>query len=396
MKITRIETFVVEANVANWVFLRLHTDDGLIGLGDCTLESKEHTVLGALQDVSPLVLGRDPRQIERLWQELYRRSPWQGVGLFTAMSGLEQAMWDIAGKAYGQPVYRLLGGRVPRAAAAVHLAAAGRGQPGRVRRGRPGGGLPGVHRPQDRTPSASCSSRRRRGRSRPAVGKVAAMREAVGPDVAIAVDGHQRFYPQAVIAIAHALEPLGVLFFEEPVPSDNLDALAKVSQGMRGLRVPLATGERHFTRWQFRPLLERQLVDVIQPDVCHVGGLWELRKIAAMAEPYDVPVAPHNPNGPVGMAAAAQVGFCTPNFLALEFDALPGLAVGAGRPAVRDRGRAPAAPGAAGPGVRAERGGGAPPGGDAAPDGFLAARGGGVSGGRVHRVCGAGGRGARA
>ena len=150
------------------------------------------------------------------------------------------------------------------------------------------------------------------------VGKVAAMREAVGPDVAIAVDGHQRFYPQAAIAIAHALEPLGVLFFEEPVPSDNLDALAKVSQGMRGLRVPLATGERHFTRWQFRPLLERQLVDVIQPDVCHVGGLWELRKIAAMAEPYDVPVAPHNPNGPVGMAAAAQVGFCTPNFLALE------------------------------------------------------------------------------
>src|SRR5215203_615660 len=101
---------IVEAGVACSVFLKLSTDEGLIGLGDCTLESKEHTVLGALQDVSPLVLGRDPRQIERLWQELYRRSPWQGVGLFTAMSGLEQAMWDITGKAYGQPVYRLLGG----------------------------------------------------------------------------------------------------------------------------------------------------------------------------------------------------------------------------------------------------------------------------------------------
>ncbi len=317
MKITRIETFVVEANVASWVFLRLHTDDGLTGLGDCTLESKEHTVLGALQDVSPLVLGQDPRRIERLWQELYRRSPWQGVGLFTAMSGLEQAMWDIAGKAYGQPVYRLLGGECrERLRLYTWPQPAGDSPAGYAE-----GALEAVSRGYTALktdPFGELFFTATPGQIAATVGKVAAMRDAVGPEVAIAVDGPQRFYPQAAIAIAHALEPLGVLFFEEPVPSDNLDALAKVSAGTRGLRVPLATGERHFTRWQFRPLLERQLVDIIQPDVCHVGGLWELRKIAAMAEPYDVPVAPHNPNGPVGLAAAAQVGFCTPNFLALE------------------------------------------------------------------------------
>jgi galactonate dehydratase len=312
-----METFIVEAGVACWVFLKLHTDEGVTGLGDCTLESKEYTVLGALKDVAPLVIGKDPTAIERLWQELYRLSPWQGVGLFTAMSGIEQAMWDITGKAYGQPVYRLLGGAcrdrlrlytwpqptsdTPEGYAEGALEADAQGY-GALKTDPFGDSFFTV------TPS----------QIERAISRVAAMRDAVGPEVAIAVDGHQRFYPQAAIAIARELEPLGVLFFEEPVPSDNLDALAKVSEGLRHLRVPLATGERHFTRWAFRPLLERQLVDVVQPDVCHVGGLWELRKIAAMAEPYGVPIAPHNPNGPVGLAAAAHVGFCTPNFLALE------------------------------------------------------------------------------
>ena len=314
MRIERIETFVVEAGAACLVFLKLYTDAGVTGVGDGTLESKEHTVLGALQDLLPLIVGQDPLLVERRWQEMYRKSPWQGVALFTAMSALEQAMWDIAGKVYGQPVYRLLGGECRDRVRLYTWPQPASDTPAGYAEGAQAAVAAG-YRALKTDPFADTfftATPQQIGR---AIDRVAAMREAVGSDIDIAVDGHQRFYPQAAIAIARELEPLRVLFFEEPVPSDNLDALAKVAANVR---VPLATGERVFTRWGFRPLLERQLVDIIQPDVCHVGGLWELRKIAAMAEPYDVPIAPHNPNGPVGMAAAAQVAFCTPNFLALE------------------------------------------------------------------------------
>jgi galactonate dehydratase len=314
VKIERIETFVVEAGAACWTLLKLYTDEGVTGLGDCTLESKEHTVLGALQDLSSSVIGTDPLLIERRWQEMYRRAPWQGVALFTAMSALEQAMWDVAGQVYGQPVYRLLGGECRDRVRLYTWPQPTSDTPAGYAEGAQAAVAAGYGALKTDPFGDTFFTATPRQLVR-AIERVAAMREAVGPDVDIAVDGHQRFYPQTAIAIARELEPLRILFFEEPVPSDNMDALAKVAAGVR---VPLATGERIYTRWGFRPLLERQLVDVIQPDVCHVGGLWELRKIAAMAEPYDVPIAPHNPNGPVGMAAAAHVAFCTPNFLALE------------------------------------------------------------------------------
>lgn len=314
MKITRIETFFVDIQWACWTLLKMYTDEGVTGVGECTLESKEETVVGALKDLSRYLIGKDPLLIERHWQEMYRGSPWQGVAQFSAMSGLEQAMWDVAGKVYGQPTHRLLGGpcrdRVrlytwptpegdsPAAYAEAAQQAVSQG-----------------YRTLKTDPFADTFFTASPARIDLAVGRVVAMREAVGWEVEIAVDGHQRLYPQTAIKIARALEPLKILFFEEPVPSDNLDALAKVAENVR---VPLATGERIYTRWGFRPLLERQIVDVIQPDVCHVGGILECRKIAAMAEAYDVPIAPHNPNGPVGMAAAVQVAACTPNFLALE------------------------------------------------------------------------------
>lgn len=314
MKITRVETYFVDIQWACWTLLKLYTDEGVTGVGECTLESKEETVLGALKDLSRYLIGQDPLLVERHWQAMYRGSPWQGVAQFTAMSGLEQALWDVAGKVYGQPVYRLLGGPCR----------------DRVR-------LYTWPVPRDQSPAAYADAAREavaQGygalkadpfddvffRASPAgigrvVERVAAVREAVGWDVEIAVDGHQRLYPQAAIAVARELEPLKLLFFEEPVPSDNLDALAKVAANVN---VPLATGERIYTKWGFRPLLERQIVDVVQPDVCHAGGILETRKIAAMAEACDVPIAPHNPNGPVGMAAAVHVAACTPNFLALE------------------------------------------------------------------------------
>lgn len=314
MKITRIETFFVDITWACWTFLKMETDEGVTGVGECTLESKEETVVGALKDLSRYLIGKDPLLIERHWQEMYRGSPWQGVAQFTAMSGLEQAMWDIAGKVYGQPVYRLLGGpcrdRVrlytwptpeadtPTAYAEAAQQAVALGY--RALKTDPFGDIFFTGNPAQITS---------------VVERVAAMREAVGWEVEIAVDGHQRLYPQTAIKVARELEPLKLLFFEEPVPTDNLDALAKVAANVQ---VPLATGERIYTKWGFRPLLERQIVDIIQPDICHVGGILECRKVAAMAEAYDVPIAPHNPNGPVGMAAAMHVAACTPNFLALE------------------------------------------------------------------------------
>lgn len=314
MKITRIETFFVDIQWACWTILKLFTDEGVTGVGECTLESKEETVLGALKDLSRGLLGKDPLLIERNWQEMYRGSPWQGVAQFTAMSGLEHAMWDIAGKVYGQPVYRLLGGPCRESVRLYTWPA-----------------------PAAETPNAYADAAReavalgyRALKTDPfdpifftatpaqlqrAVDRVAAMREAVGWEVEIAVDGHQRLYPQTAIKVARELEPLKPLFFEEPVPTDNLDALAKVAEKVT---IPLATGERIYTRWGFRPLLERQIVDIIQPDICHVGGLLEARKIAAMAEAYDVPIAPHNPNGPVSLVASVHLAACTPNFLALE------------------------------------------------------------------------------
>ena len=314
MKITRIETFFVDIRWACWTLLKMYTDEGVTGVGECTLESKEETVIGALKDLSRYLIGKDPLLIERHWQEMYRGSPWQGVAQFTAMSGLEHAMWDIAGKVYGQPVYRLLGGpcrdrvklytwpgpkdETPGAYAEAAVEAVELG-----------------YRTLKTDPFDDIFYKASPGQMRKAVDRVAAMREAVGPDVEIAIDGHQRMFPQTAIEAADELEPLKILFFEEPVPTDNMEALAKVAAKVS---VPLATGERIYTKWGFRPLLERQLVDIIQPDLCHVGGILECRKVAAMAEAYDVLVAPHNPNGPVSLAAAVHMAACTPNLLAIE------------------------------------------------------------------------------
>ena len=314
MKITRIETFFVDIKWACWTLLKMYTDEGVTGVGECTLESKEETVIGALKDLSRYIIGKDPLRIQRHWQEMYRGSPWQGVAQFTAMSGLEQAMWDIAGKTYGQPIYNLLGGPCR----------------DRVK-------LYTWPAPRDESPSAYAEASREAvalgytalktdpfddifynaspAQMRKAVARVAAIRDAVGDDVQIAVDGHQRLWPNTAIEAANELEPLKLLFFEEPVPTDNMDALAKVAESVN---VPLATGERIYTKWGFRPLLERQLVDIIQPDLCHVGGILECRQVAAMAEAYDVMVAPHNPNGPVSLAAAVHLAACTPNVLAIE------------------------------------------------------------------------------
>jgi len=326
MKITNIKTCVVNAEMRNWVFVKVETDQpGLYGWGEASLEWKTRAVVGAVEDFAPMLIGEDPRRIEFLYQKMYRQSFWRvGVIGLSAISGIEQALWDILGKELGQPVYKLLGGRVrDRVRMYTHLG---------------GGDMRAVYETQYSAdprlfvdlalsvvakgytaikvlitpPTESLNSVIA---YRCAEKIMAALREAVGENVDIMVDCHGRHSVANAVEFCRVLAPYHPYFIEEPVPPENVDALAEVC---RASPVPIATGERRVTRFEFRELLEKQACHVIQPDLCHCGGLWEAKKIAAMAETYYVGVAPHNPLGPVANAAALHFAFSTPNFLIQE------------------------------------------------------------------------------
>jgi galactonate dehydratase len=323
MKITRVSSLVVNANMRNWIFVKVETDqDGLYGWGEATLEWKTKGVVGAIDDVSRLLIGEDPRRIEHLYQIMCRQYFWRvGIEGMTAISGIEQALWDIKGKWLNVPVYELLGGRVrdrvrvythlgggqmksmyestePQEFAERALAVQAAGYTGlkfmAVPRTEPVEGLQSV---------------------RYAERLVRAVREAVGPEVDLMVDLHARTLPPMAIQYCHAFEPYGLLFFEEPCPTEDIEATAQVT---RQSRIPIATGERLVGRNQFRELFERRACHIIQPDLSHCGGLWEARKIAAIAESYSMAVAPHNPNGPIATAAVVHFALSTPNWLIQE------------------------------------------------------------------------------
>lgn len=323
MKITEIRTVVVNAQMRNWVFVKVETDqDGLTGWGEASLEWKTRAVAGAVEDLKPFILGEDPTRIEHIYQKLYRQPFFRpGVIGMSAISGIEQACWDILGKVLGVPVYKLLGGAVrDKVRMYTHLG---------------GGDMSAVYASFD--PSRVIDLAREvvgRGYTAvkvvfvpyseplmgvPPVKKFAEvmrrLREAVGDEVDIMIDFHGRTYPATAIDYIHAVTEHRPYFCEEPVPQENIDALAEVK---RAVRVPIATGERLVTRHQFREVLEKQAAHVIQPDLCHCGGLLEAKKIAAMAEAYYVGVAPHNPLGPVANAAALHFALSTPNFLIQE------------------------------------------------------------------------------
>ncbi len=312
MKITGIRTSMMRVDRQNWLFVHIDTDAGITGIGEASLEGKEKTVEAAIYDLARYLNGQDPARIQHHWQAMYRHGFWRGgVILNSALSGLEQALWDIKGKALGVPVYELLGGKTrdyikvythcggptPEIAAerAVALVKAG---------------YKALKFGTGRAGSDGRAAARRVG------AMMAAVRAAVGPDIELMLDNHGQSAPGDAIEIMHALEPSGLLFYEEPTPPDNVMALQKVSEARANVR--LATGERLFTKWGYRELLERQLVDIIQPDICHDGGILETRNIAAMAEAYYVKVAPHNPNGPVATAASVQLAASIPNVLILE------------------------------------------------------------------------------
>jgi galactonate dehydratase len=323
MKITGLKTVVVNAQMRNWVFVKVETDTpGLWGWGEGSLEWKTRSVVGAVEDFAPMVLGEDPLRIEHLYQKLYRQSFWRlGVIGMSALSAIEQALWDIKGKHLGVPVFELLGGCVrDRVRMYTHLG---------------GGDMKAVYETFDAGPLIDLAQAViARGytaikvvfvpyseplEGAPKVRRFAQLmerlRESVGEQVDIMIDFHGRTTPAMAVQYIQAVEAFRPYFCEEPVPPENVEALVEVRQAVR---VPIATGERLVGRHQFRPLFEQRACHVIQPDLCHCGGLFEARKIAAMAETYQMGVAPHNPLGPVANAVALHFALATPNFLIQE------------------------------------------------------------------------------
>jgi galactonate dehydratase len=317
MKITRIQTYLVQEGHRNLVFVKVITDDGLEGIGEAYSVGPDEATAAVVHDFERWLVGEDPANIEHLWQLMYNGTRFPGGSVVNAaISGIEHALWDIQGKALGVPVYRLLGGRC-RDRVRVYQGCGGAtpeelADNARALIARYGYTALkiGPHPPDaDRMPANAVI--------REAARRLEAVREAVGPDVDIGVDPHAKiFEPARAVAMAQALKPYQPFFFEEPLRPENMDALAKIAAQ---IDIPLATGEMLYTKFQFRDLLVRQCVDIIQPDVCCAGGLLECKKIAAMAEAFYVTVAPHNPMGPVATAVNVQLAACIPNFLILEY-----------------------------------------------------------------------------
>ncbi|WP_428980275.1 galactonate dehydratase [Isoptericola cucumis] len=292
-------TFVVPPR---WLFLKIETDEGIVGWGEPVLEGRAASVAAAVEELADYLVGKDPRQIEDHWTVLYRSGFYRGGGIhMSALAGIDQALWDIKGKALGAPVHELLGGRVrdrikvyswiggdrPAETAAAAKEAVGRGFSAVKMNG-----------PEE------LQFLDTRDKVEKVVANVAAVREAVGPDVGIGVDFHGRVHRPMARVLLEALEPYHLMFVEEPVLSEHVDGIADV---LRSSSTPIALGERLFSRWDFKDVITSGVVDVIQPDLSHAGGITEVRKIAAMAEAYDIAVAPHCPLGPIALAACLQL-----------------------------------------------------------------------------------------
>jgi galactonate dehydratase len=323
VSVTDVRTVVVGADMRNWVFVKVSTSEpGLVGWGEATLEWKTRAVVGAVDDLAPLVVGQDPTRIGHLWQSMYRHQFFKGGAVtMSALSGIDLALWDLKGKLLGVPVWQLLGGNVrDRVRMYDHLGAGamdvvygdatGDGFADAARRSVADGftALKALVVPVS-GPLPSGPELRR------AHEVMGALRDAVGDDVDIMVDLHGRTTPAAALAFGRRLAEFRPWFFEEPCQPEDIGAMAEVA---RGLPFPVATGERLVSRTSFRDLLEARAAAIIQPDVCHVGGITEMVKIASLAETYQVPIAPHNPLGPVATWANLHVDFATPNFLVQE------------------------------------------------------------------------------
>jgi galactonate dehydratase len=320
VKITSMETYLTRLGSRNVPFVRVLTDDGIHGVGEAYSVGPDRATVKAIADLSEWLVGRDPLDIEGLWQLMYAGSRFPGGSVLNAaISGIEHALWDIKGRAFGVPVYQLIGGKC-RDKVRVYQSVGGD------------------------TPDALAANARRlveqyrytalkmfpfyRGQPlwhdaglaatlKHAEARIRAVREAVGDEVDIGLDAHaQIFEPAKALALCRMLEPYRPLFLEEPLRPENRRAMGYLRAKSP---IPIATGEALYTKYEFRDLLERQGADIVQPDVCVCGGLWEMKKIAALAEADYVTVAPHNPCGPVATAVNVHFALSTHNFVVLEY-----------------------------------------------------------------------------
>jgi len=316
MKIVRQKVLVANANRTNFVFVKLTTDDGIEGVGEATLEWKTLTVVAALEDLARSVIGLDPFATDFAVERLHRDSYWRTGAVFrTALGAIEAAMLDIKGKALGVPVHELLGGKQrDRVQCYANHWYSGAVEPEDYARNARDAVAMG-YRALKWDPFESADLGMSPAQRRRTIDIVAAVREAVGPEVDLMLDVHGRLDVPTAIAMCRALEPYGLRWIEEPTPPENIDALAEVR---RHSPVPIAAGERFFEPHRFAEALAKNAVDVLQPDVSHAGGLGETKRIAHMAHMHLIPVAPHNPVGPVMNAMTLHTAVSIPNMSIFE------------------------------------------------------------------------------
>ena len=317
MKITNVRTLRMGAPSQdwNWLFVVIETDAGIHGVGEGSLQYKDAALATEIKEFGRWLVGQDPFQIEYLWNAMHRQVTWTGGPVtMSAISAIDLALHDIKGKALGVPVYELLGGKV-RDSVRVYANGWFHGMTtteGYVERAKSivGQGYTALKHYPFGGAQAATPERINRG-----VARAAAVREAVGPDIEMAIDIRANLNIGSAIRAAQKLESLDIAWLEEPILFDNIDAMAELA---RAVRVPVATGEQLYTRWEFRALLEKNVARVLQPDICHAGGISELKKIATAAETYYITLAPHNSNGPISTVASLHLDTCIPNCLMQE------------------------------------------------------------------------------
>lgn len=313
MKIDKLELFKVPPR---WLFLKITTDDGFTGWGEPVVEGRADTMEAAVKELSPYLIGKDASQIEDIWQMLYRGGFYRGGPILSsAISGIDEALWDIKGKATGLPVYNLLGGAVRQKMLVYQWI--GGDRPSEVTNAakqKQEAGLKAVKMNGTEDLEWIDSF----GKIDEVIERISGIREACGRDFGIGIDFHGRVHKTMAKILMRELESYHPMFIEEPVLAENGEYFKMLSQLVS---TPIATGERHYTRWDFKHLFEQGAVDIIQPDLSHAGGITECKKIAAMAEAYDVSMAPHCPLGPIAFASCLQLDFNSVNAFIQETSA---------------------------------------------------------------------------
>lgn len=324
LKITDIQSTLVGVGSRNLCFVKVLTDQGIHGFGEAYSVGPDEATVATIKDFKSWLVGKDPRNVEYLWATMYNFTRFPGGAvILAAISGIEHALWDIAGKAAGLPVYMLLGGKC-REKIRVYQSCGGATPADLARSARRLIDQYGYTALKMAPHPGGSQSMPWNAVTRAAAQRSAAVREAVGPDIDLGFDAHATlFEPVRAVQMAEALKPSRPYFLEEPLRMENIDAMASLKAK---IQIPLATGECLYTKFEFRDVLAKEAADIIQPDICLAGGVLELKKIAGMAEAHYIDVAPHNPMGPLATMVNVHFAASTPNFLILEYhpdDAAP-------------------------------------------------------------------------